>query len=254
MGSNLFKKKKNLGCLLVVLLLLNAHHLLAQKDSTYKNSLKYNVTNAMVFGYKSAIFGYERIINKNRSFSVTLGKASYPLFYLNENDSLTHLKGTGEKENGFHISGDYRHYILSENKFGPPRGLYWGPFYSFNYFHRTNDWEIISSMGKRQTQSEMTLFLHTIGVELGYQVILKDRWCIDMILLGPGLSVYNLKAGLTGASDEENGIYREEIYKYLTAKYPGYGNQDHSNDFEKNGVVRNLAYGFRYVILVGYRF
>jgi hypothetical protein len=38
------------------------------------------------------------------------------------------------------------------------------------------------------------LNIHTFGAELGYQFVFWDRLSVDMILLGPGIAAYSLKA------------------------------------------------------------
>ena len=113
--------------------------LLAQEDvdsaKTYKNAVRFNLTNPMIFSIRSLIFSYERVLNKHRSFSVNFGQASFPSFDFNDNsDSLRANKVEGES--GYHISADYRFYLSKENKYDAPRGVYIAPFFAYNYFEK----------------------------------------------------------------------------------------------------------------------
>ena len=91
-----------------------------------KNTIRYNATNPMIFGIENIIIGYERVVDKNQSFSVDFGLNQLPNLkpeVFNTNDtklSLNNLK----KNSGFHFSFDYRFYLKSENKFKAPRGIY----------------------------------------------------------------------------------------------------------------------------------
>ena len=108
----------------------------ADSAKHYKNTVRYNLTNPIIFGIKSLIFGYERVLNKHRSFSVNFGQASFPSLEFIDSDSLRANKV--DEENGYHISADYRFYLSKENKYDAPRGVYIGPYFAYNYFEKKN--------------------------------------------------------------------------------------------------------------------
>jgi len=41
----------------------------------FKNTIHFNITNPIIFGGRSLIFGYERVLNKRRSFTINVGEA-----------------------------------------------------------------------------------------------------------------------------------------------------------------------------------
>lgn len=105
---------------------------IANSSKEFKNTIRFNVTNPLIFGGKSLIFGYERILKNNKSFSINIGQAALPNLENGFSDEFRAKTVLSEK--GFHISGDYRFYLASLNKYNAPRGVYIGPYYSFNSF------------------------------------------------------------------------------------------------------------------------
>jgi hypothetical protein len=85
------------------------------------------------------------------------------------------------------LSADYRFYLKSENKYKAPRGVYIGPYYSYNTFNRSKDWELSTSNFEGVAGSNLGIKIHTIGAELGYQFQLSNRFVLDFVLLGPGV-------------------------------------------------------------------
>lgn len=234
--------------------ILNAQEKI-EGEKTYKNTFRFNITNPLIFSSKSLIFGYERLINNRQSISVNIGRASFPSLNLIGSDSLKVNSTDGEK--GFNFSVDYRFYLSKENKYAPPRGVYIGPYYSYNYFERSNSWALKSSSGgsPQNIESKTSLSTHTVGFELGYQFILWKRISLDMILAGPGVSTYNLKASLGGnLSGEDREKFFEKLNDALAEKFPGYNKIIDEGEFQKKGSANTTSIGFRYMIMVGYRF
>jgi hypothetical protein len=219
-----------------------------------KNTIHFNVTNLVIFGSKSIVFGYERMLNKNHSFSVNLGTAGFPTFSIVNSDSLR--ANTIRDHSGINISADYRIYLSKENKYPAPRGVYIGPYYSYNYFGNKHDWFLKSTSGSASNiESELKLNVHTVGFELGYQFIFRDRVTLDMILLGPGIAVYNLKATLGAnltAADKEKLL--DALNDALAEKLPGYGLVVKESEFKKTGIEKTTSFGYRFMVQVGFRF
>ena len=44
----------------------------------FKNTTHFNITNPIILGVKSFIFGYERVINTHQTISVNVGKVGFP--------------------------------------------------------------------------------------------------------------------------------------------------------------------------------
>jgi hypothetical protein len=240
-------------------LLLFGFRSVAQQDSIriYKNTVRMNVTNPMIFGTRSLIFGYERQLRNSQSFSINLGQTYYSTITSSEFDSLREAKGTKTNDKGFHISVDYRWYLKKQNKFAAPSGLYIGPYSSYNYFNRTNDWILTNEGLQKNVNTELTVNIGTLGAELGYQFLLgkKQQWSIDMILFGPGIAHYEIKTDLnTDLSTEDESLLFDELNDILHEKFPGMNRVIDGEGYQRSGTSNVTDLGYRYMVLVGYRF
>lgn len=254
-----FHAQNRVISLFVAILMLFGLRSVAQQDSIkmYKNTVRMNVTNPMIFGYKSLIFGYERQLRNSQSFSISLGRSYYGTITSSEFDSLKEAKGTKTHDKGFHISVDYRWYLKKQNKFDAPSGLYIGPYCSYNYFNRTNDWILTNEGLQRNVNTDLTVNIGTIGAELGYQFLFgkKKRWGIDMILLGPGVANYQIKTNInTELSAEDESLVFDELNDILHEKFPGMNRVIDGDGNERSGKSNVTDLGYRYIVLVGYRF
>jgi hypothetical protein len=231
---------------------------LYKPEREFKNTIRFNATNPLIFGGKSLIFGYERILKHNRSFSINIGQAALPNFENGFSDEFR--SKTVLSQGGFHISGDYRFYLSKLNKYNAPRGVYIGPYYSYNRFSKGHDWEYKKdeTSAPKTINSDLSLKIQQIGFELGYQFVFWKRFSVDLILIGPGVASYKLKATAEGnLSDSEREEFFENLNEALKEKFPGYGGtigENADGEFEKNGSASTTSLGFRYMINVGYRF
>jgi hypothetical protein len=226
------------------------------QDSTkhLKNTILFNVTNPIIFG-SSFILGYERVLNHRHSFSVNIGTTSFPGSDRRDTDSLK--VNDVDNKSGANISADFRFYLSKENKYAAPRGVYIGPYYSYNNFKREHSWILKSTNGGAplEVKSELTLNVHTIGFEMGYQFVFWDRMALNMILLGPGISAYNLKASLANnLSQADRERLFEAINDALADKFPGYDVAINQGEFQKKGSTNSTNLGYRYMVQIGFRF
>lgn len=236
-----------------LLLICTSSILYGQLDGR-KNTVYVNLTNPLIFGDRAFVVGYERVIGKHQSFTFNIGRMSLPAFGGASNtDSLKLVKNSNDK--GFHISADYRFYLSKENKYDAPRGVYIGPFYSFNSFSRSNEWVLNSEDFDGNVNTNLKLSFHTVGAELGYQFVLWKRVALDFVLLGPGIANYKIKAGLnTTLSPDEASLFFDQLNEYLSDKIPGYNLVINEGEFQKSGSVKTTTAGFRYMINIGFRF
>jgi hypothetical protein len=240
---------------ITVLILMTDLNLTAQQDPIRKNTIRFNLTNPLIFGSKSKIIGYERILKKNQSFSINVGIASFPGLSFGNNDSLKSDPVRVTKEKGFNVSADYRWYLGSVNKYRAPRGIYIGPYCSYNYFNRTNDWVLNTTNFQGNVQTDFTMKIQTVGFQLGYQFVFKNRISLDMILAGPGISGYSLKAKLsTTLEPQDEKLFFDALNNFLSSKIPGYDRVISADEFKRTGSVSTTSLGFRYMVMIGYRF
>jgi len=225
-------------------------------ERPFKNIIKLNITNPLIFGDRSIIVGYERVVGKkNQSFSVNVGLTDFPSLHIIADDSLRAKGETGQS--GMHFSGDYRFYLVQENKYHPPHGVYLGPYFGYNKFEKEHTWNLKSTSGGApfdvQSKTEMTIA--TLGFQVGYQFVLWDRWALDFVFLGPGVASYSLKANLgTNLSAADREKFFEKLNEALTEKFPGYGWTLDGEGFERTGSANTTSFGYRYMVQIGFRF
>jgi hypothetical protein len=242
--------------ILFVIVISGFQQTVSAQDTTkhLKNTILFNVTNPIIFG-SSFILGYERVLNHRHSFSVNIGTTSFPGSDRRDTDSLK-LNDVDNKS-GANISADFRFYLSKENKYAAPRGVYIGPYYSYNNFKREHSWILKSTNGGAplEVKSELTLNVHTIGFEMGYQFVFWDRLALNMILFGPGISAYNLKASLgSNLSQADRQKLLDAINDALTEKFPGYGGVIDDGEFQAKGSANSTNLGYRYMVQIGFRF
>jgi Protein of unknown function (DUF3575) len=223
-----------------------------QKD--YKNNVHFNISNPLIFGGKSYVFGYERVINNRQSFSVNAGLTSFPDLGIIGSDSMKMKKVL--EEGGMNISADYRFYLSKVNKDAAPRGVYIGPYCSYNHFKNKNAWSFTDATGfEAEVNSELKMNVFTAGFELGYQFVLWNRLSLDLVLIGPGLARYNLTASTgNNLSEADQEKFYEALNEALAEKFPGYNVILNGDSFKKSGVENTTSFGYRYMVQVGFRF
>lgn len=224
-----------------------------KEEKNYKNIIKLNITNPLIFGSRSIIVGYERVVGKYQSFSVNVGTTDFPTLF--GDDSVRAKAETGQS--GMHFSGDYRFYLAKENKHNTPHGVYLGPYFGYNKFEKENIWTMKSTSGGApfdvQSTTEMTIV--TLGFQLGYQFVLWDRWALDFVFLGPGVASYSIKSILgTNLSDADRQKFFEKLNDALAEKFPGWGWTVDTGEFERTGSTNTTSLGYRYMVQIGFRF
>lgn len=229
---------------------------LTEKDSTKrvkKNIIRFNLTSPLIFSTDYLVLGYERVIKENQSISINMGRFALDGFGGRISESLDLVKNSDDF--GINTSIDYRFYLGKVNKYSAPRGVYIGPYYSYNHLNRENVWNFEGDTYQGEVNSELTLNFHTIGFQLGYQFIFWDRVALDLVLIGPGIANYSAKVGLdTSMSPEDEALFFQELNEFLADKIPGYDQVIEPGEFERKGSFNTTTAGFRYMIHLGYRF
>jgi hypothetical protein len=227
-----------------------------QSDTTkhFKNTIKYNITNPMLFGWKYNVFGYERVIKEHQTASISFGRIAFPrLAEMSFADSV----GINEQQNdkGFNISVDYRFYLKKENKYGAPRGIYLGPYYAYNTFSRELSWDLNTTNYAGTVNTNVKLTGNFIGAQMGYQFILWDRLTIDMVLMGPGKWFFKMKTDFnTSLSVADEELLLQKLNEKFKEKFPGSDFVFKGEGFEANKTTSTSATGLRYLVNIGFRF
>jgi hypothetical protein len=215
-----------------------------------KNTVRINISNPLLFGYKFNVIGYERVIKDYQTASINIGRAGYPNFTF-LSDSLD-LKNQ-QSDAGFNLSLDYRFYLQKENKYRAPRGIYIGPYYSYNSFSRDLTWDL--NNGEEQVGTGFDMRAHFVGVQLGYQFVFWKRLSVDMVLMGPGWWHFNLKSYFdTNLSTGDEQMLIEILNELLQENFPGSDFIIGGDGFDVSKNSSSDVAGFRYMINIGFRF
>jgi len=220
-----------------------------------KNVVRWNMTPWILWGGGNFTLGYERRISEFQSVSLNVGRLEFPeLVSLN----LSSLNvGTQKDRGGFSIAADYRRYFKTRNRGLAPDGLYWGPYIAYYTMGLQNSW--IYTDSNTFDQSNLTLDgrinILNVGVELGYQFVIKRRLTVDLIFIGPGVGFYSGKFELDGNLniDEEDELI-QALRDALYENYPGLETLVSEKTLETSGSFGNWGAGLRFVVQIGFAF
>lgn len=253
--------KPRLFSLIILPVILTSGLIKAQDSSQAKigkNIVRFNLTNPVIFGEQNLLLGYERVINHRMSASVNGGQASLrkpTLSVFNFSDSSRIQLSKDYKDFGFTLTFDYRFYLQKENKFQAPRGVYIGPYFSYMHFERENNWSMNSPNFSGNLRTNLNLNTQMIGVEMGYQFLLWKRVALDFILIGPGVTFYQIKTSInTELNEDDSNDLFQALRDALAGRIPGYSTLLENLEFNQSGSTNTSSLGFRYVIHLGYIF
>jgi hypothetical protein len=222
------------------------------KRDDYKNVVKFNVSSQVLYN-NALLFGYERVINERQSLNISGGYIEFPLS-LKVPESIE-LRDENAKS-GYQLAVDYRFYLAAENKNHAPHGVYLAPFLMLHHFKSDRDLVYTDTAGNQKNvimHSKIGFF--TIGGQLGYQFVIKRRFVIDAVLIGPGITNYKFDVKLDGnltAADKET--IQAKIIEALRAKLPLLDELAGTGEVSGSGVQTFWSVGFRYNISIGFRF
>ena len=219
------------------------------QESNKKNTIKVNVTSWIL--YSSGIqMGYERVISPKSSFTVFGGLIQFPMPTIIANSSLQ-LNQNKEKS-GYVFGAEYRFYLAKENKYAAPHGVYLAPFVSYYHFNNIRGGR--DTLNNDAIKLSTTLGFFNLGVELGYQFVIKKRFVVDCVLFGPALTSYDFNVKLEGTTSGDHDEKVQAIIDALKNKYPLLKDLSSSEGINKSGISNFWSLGFRYCIQIGYRF
>ena len=73
--------------------------------------------------------------------------------------------------------------------------------------------------------------------------------------MGPGIGFYGIDTNLnTSLSPEDEDLFFETLNSILSEKIPGYDRVIGSDNLNKSGSFRTADIGFRYMVMLGFRF
>lgn len=224
----------------------------SEGNRDFKNSIKLNISNKLLYD-NSYQFAWERVLSKSTSVNVFAGYQEFPLVTVN---LLNVSTDRSARRYGYSLGAEYRWYLMAENKYNAPRGVYLGVFTSLFDFNTKRN----VSFYQEATDSTEKLSLDTdinfvnLGGSVGYQFIVKDRWVFDFVFFGPSMTYYSFKSSFNSDIDGvEDNEYLEQVLDNIKDRLP-FLKEVSSADVSRSGLNAFTAAGFRYSISVGYRF
>jgi hypothetical protein len=98
-------------------------------------------------------------------------------------------------------------------------------------------------------ETETSLRFNTLGFEMGYNLFSGSGFSLDLVLLGPGVAFYNLKAKINtnlSEADIKSNFY-DKLNEALSEKFPGYAWAIDEGEFLSKGSSNTTSLGYRYV-------
>lgn len=229
-----------------------------QKEQYGKNVLKYNPSPSLLLSNaRNVSIGYERTTIRNQSFSVNFGLFLLDNFITND---IGAVNVTTKESKGYILGVDYRFYLKKLNTRPAPSGIYVGPFYSTYNYTSGNQFdyqgEIINGVSSSYAADfTAKIQLHNVGLQLGYQFIFFKRFSIDLILIGPAVSFYNINLNLeSNLNSEEKQAFYDKYYDKFFSNYPVFEQLFKLGNFNKSNVERGVFANYRYFMQFGYHF
>jgi hypothetical protein len=219
------------------------------KEKKLNNIIKINLSSWILYTNGLQMM-YERVLSPKRSITVFGGIITFPVPSAIANSSISF--NSNKKKSGFAMGAEYRFYLAKENKFAAPRGVYLAPFIS--YYHFNNIRSGHDSTNSANLMLNTTVDFFNVGGELGYQFVVKKRLVIDCILFGPALSSYHFDLKLDGNLSGNQNEKLQAILEAMKNKYPLLKDLTNGSGVSSNGISNTWSAGFRYCIMIGYRF
>lgn len=208
-----------------------------------------------LIGPKSIVLGYERVITPNQTASINIGyleKAPFEDKYGN----TIYLFDDFDK-GGLDISLDYRFYFKNRNKRLAPDGVYWGPYMAYYNLWYKGESEILDDAGIsiNTVGIETDIKMYSLGLQLGYQFVIANRFTVDLIFMGPSYTHYAAKLKFNAKFElDENSDFYKDTKEMLENLVPGGSVILDGQEVSNSGKVDFDYFGFRYAIQIGYRF
>lgn len=238
----------------LILAVVAASHFAFAQDPTEgtqrRNVIKLDITSHWL--YRNAFnVSYERVTLPNQSFVVTVGYQEFPR--AGTLGSRIGVKADNDR-NGYKYGGEYRFYLKKENKFAAPRGVYIGPYLAYNGFKNNRTIVVDNNGVKEEATLDTKLGILNVGFQLGYQFIIKNRFTIDLVFVGPSISHYKYTAALGGNYTFDKEDITNEIILDLIDRFPALDDVISEGEATGKGKLDTWSYGYRYQLHVGYYF
>jgi len=193
---------------------------------------------------------YERGLNND--FSASLGFAyrsasSLPSF-LDQEDTDFDVSSNGV--DGFTLTPEFRWYVRNYRDSRPWEGFYIGLYGRYtNYSTELMIHYLQSDDSFVDVTVDADLYEIGFGLQLGYQMVIKERFTIDFLIFGPRTSKYKLKFAFDENATEDFYDDLETRINDVLDRFLLNGNvdfKDFSQNVKNNFNFANLRYGIAF--------
>jgi len=155
----------------------------------YQNIIKIN-TISLAFSNLSLI--YERAIIPRVSAGIGVGfklKGEVPSLLDIDN---TLIAGEFDAITGFSITPEAKYYLKTCDP-GKLEGFYTGVYFRYTNYKTGANFDYTPLTGLPESyRSDIRLSEYGVGIQLGYQMLIKERFSIDFLFIGPRFASYKL--------------------------------------------------------------
>jgi hypothetical protein len=189
----------------------------------------------------------------NEKMSLNLG-ASFMLPYKNVKLDAG-FAGVRSANSGFSLTPELRFYFAGVEDEG--HGFYLGPYLRYSRYAASFNGMYYDSTLMAETEVEVSTSLQEIGigVQLGYQLLLNERFVIDFFLIGPRISKYQFEASLAADLGETEIFDALGIPNLDENGFFGIGSYDLDiSGSDARFIMPVYLPAFRIGLAVGYKF
>ena len=217
----------------------------------YNNIPKVNV---MAMAFNNVSLYYERAIYPNVTASIGAGikssGKSHKIFEANDYN----LKADLGSISGYSITPEFRYYLKTCEE-DLPAGFYAGVYFRYNiYKTNANFVHHIPDSVPSYFSSDASLRELGVGIQLGYQLVIKKRFTVDFLFFGPRYSFLKLTNEFNG---DITASTKQDVEDYVNSVIERFGGE---GDFEMEKSTNRKFSGsmgfpsFRFGISLGYAF
>ncbi len=217
----------------------------------YPNIVK---VNSLALAFNNISLIYERGIIPRVSAGIGVGykyKGAAPSF-LNLDNSLIRLQIDDIK--GFSITPEAKYYLRACDP-GKLEGFYAGLYFRYTHYNTGADFRYLPQNNSQENyNASLAMNEFGVGIQLGYQIIIKERFSIDFLFIGPRYSSCKLGYEFDPAPSQE---FLDDLSDALNEVVDRLG-FDYNVDIRSEGLGKaSSSFSFanmRFGISLGYTF
>jgi len=258
-ANHIIKKMKALKkpFILLIISILIIEPSFSQVSKSKVDEIKYpNIIkiNSLALAYSNASIIYERGIMPRLSAGIGFGykyKGIAPKMFSVDNSTI---QADIDAIKGYSITPEVRYYIKTCDP-SILEGFYGGLYLRYTHYSSAVDFAYFPANKTPQNyQSDLFLNEYGVGIQLGYQLMVKERFSIDFLFFGPRFSSYHLGYEFNQTPSQE---FLDDLSGRLNEVIDRFG-LDYDVNIKKQGSSKaNTSFSFanmRFGLSLGYAF